>query len=139
MLRIERLLPAPPPSVWAAFTSEHGLAGWWWTHLPGTTYSVDLRIGGHYRIDCRAAGIGVHGEYLELAPMQRLVPTWIWVDDGVDGPRERIALTFRATPAGTSLVVEHDGARPDDAPAEAYRQGWSDVLDALETALSAGT
>jgi uncharacterized protein YndB with AHSA1/START domain len=45
-LTVDRVVPAAPPRAWATFTTEPRLAGWWWAHLPGTTYRVDARVGG---------------------------------------------------------------------------------------------
>ena len=39
-------------------------------------------------------------------------------------------------PGSTLLILRHTGPWPDDAPAENYRQGWDDTLDALEALLS---
>ena len=134
-LVIDRVLPAPPEQVWTAFTTEEGLAGWWWTHLPNTTYAVDLRVGGEYRIDSPSAGIGVHGAYVAIDAPRSFTASWIWVDDGTDGPAERIALTFAPDPAGTKLTITHDGPWTTSAPADAYRIGWTDTIDALEREL----
>jgi uncharacterized protein YndB with AHSA1/START domain len=136
-LTVSRVLPAPPDRVWPAWTTEQGLAGWWWTHLPGTTYEVDARAGGRYRISSPAAGIGVHGEYAIVDEPSCLTATWVWVDDGVDGPVERVTIRFAPHPSGTLLTIDHDGAWTAREPAEAYRQGWSDVIDALVQVLRA--
>lgn len=131
-LTVDRVVPGEPARVWVAFTTEAGLAGWWWAHLPGTTYRVDARVGGEYRITSAAAGIGVHGEYLALDEPNTFTATWVWVDDGVDGDMERITVTLAPHPAGTMLTIVHEGDWADDEPAKAYQQGWHDVLDALE-------
>lgn len=42
----ERVVAAPPPSVWAAWTSGEGIAAWW---EPAAT-NIELRIGGPFEI-----------------------------------------------------------------------------------------
>jgi uncharacterized protein YndB with AHSA1/START domain len=130
-LTVERVVPGTPARVWTAWTTVDGLAAWWWRHLPGTTYQVDARVGGHYRIDSPGAGIGVRGEYIEVSAPSRFAASWIWVDDGTDGDVENIVVTFDPHPDGTKLTITHTGPWTSDKPAEQYRQGWQDVLDAL--------
>lgn len=132
VLTVERILPGPPERVWTAWTTADGLAGWWWRHLPGTTYQVDARVGGQYRIENPAAGIGVRGEYTEVSAPHRFAASWIWIDEGTDGVVEHIVVTFDPHPDGTKLTVAHTGPRTTGQPVEQYRQGWTDVLDALD-------
>ena len=58
-LRLDRTIEAAPETVWAAWTTPSGLAAWWWDHWPSTTYAVDARVGGRYRIEAPEAGVGV--------------------------------------------------------------------------------
>jgi uncharacterized protein YndB with AHSA1/START domain len=136
VLTVERVLPGAPARVWTAWTTPEGLAGWWWRHLPGTTYQVDARVGGQYRIDSPPAGIGVRGEYTEVSAPHRFAASWIWIDDGIDGAVEHIVVTFDPHPDGTKLTIIHTGPWADEEPVEQYRQGWTDVLDALRAQLT---
>lgn len=130
-LDIERVFPGPPEQLWQAWTTEEGLARWWWHTWPDTRYEVIGGIGGGYRIDAGAHGIGVRGEYLEWEPPARLVFTWIWQTDGSDGDVERVEVTFTPTADGTRLALSHTGPWTEEASAANYRQGWDFVLDAL--------
>lgn len=131
-LTVERIIAAPPERVWAAWMTEQGLAGWWWKHLPGTTFAVDPRAGGRYRISSPTAGIGVRGEFLEVDEPKRFLATWIWLDDGVEGTLEHIDVTLVEHPQGTQLRIVHSGPWTSDEPVTAYVQGWNDTLLALD-------
>lgn len=134
-LTMTRTVAAPPEAVWRAWTTEQGLASWWWHTWPDTRYAIDATPGGSYRIEAADHGIGVRGEFLEVTPPHRLVFSWIWIDDGVeehspDGP-ERVTVTFTATGDGTRIDLLHTGPWTTTEPVENYRQGWDFVLDAL--------
>lgn len=130
-LTVERIVPGDVSRVWHAWTTAEGLAAWWWAHLSGTTYEVDARVGGTYRIENRAAGIGVRGEYREVEAPHRFAATWIWLDDGEDGEVEQLTVRFNEHPQGTAITVVHAGPWTSDEPMERYRVGWNDVMDAL--------
>jgi uncharacterized protein YndB with AHSA1/START domain len=131
-LRIERVVAAAPERVWDAWTTADGLVSWWWKFLPDTAVDVDARVGGDYRIVNVTAGIGVRGEYLELDPPARLRASWIWLDEGVEGPTEQLDVRFDAHPEGTLLRIEHSGPWTSDEPGRNYEQGWNDTLPALD-------
>jgi uncharacterized protein YndB with AHSA1/START domain len=131
-LTIERLVRASPDRVWAAWTTAEGLAGWWWTFLDGTTFEVDARVGGTYRIDSPGAGIGVHGEYLSIDAPREFAATWIWVDDGTDGALEHISVSFDDHPSGTRLTIVHEGPWTTREPMDGYERGWADTLSRLD-------
>lgn len=98
-LVIVRHVAAPPGRVWGLWTTTEGLAEWWWNFLPGTTYDVDLRVGGSYRIENPAAGIGVRGTFRVVDHERRLVATWVWLD----GTNEGRSSTSRS---GSSRTVQ---------------------------------
>lgn len=134
-LSMTRTVAAPPDVVWRAWTTEQGLASWWWHTWPDTRYSIDAVVGGSYRIDAADHGIGVRGEFLEVTPPHRLVFSWIWIDDGGDTgvaeEPERITVTFTPDGDGTRIDLLHTGPWTSTEPVENYRQGWDFVLDAL--------
>jgi hypothetical protein len=61
-LQVEQVVGADP-ARWAAWTSADSLRAWWWPQLPDTTYDVEARVGGGYRIWSERAAIGVRGEF----------------------------------------------------------------------------
>ena len=129
-LVITQAVDADPPATYAAFTSADALARWWWPHIPDTTYAVDARIGGSYEIRSEAAGIGVRGDFLELDEPRLIRMTWIWLDEGEDGPTEEVSITFSEIGDGTLVAVEHALAATSGDGSD-LRQGWDSVLDRL--------
>lgn len=135
LLTMTRTFAADRERVWAAWTTAEGLATWWWAHLPGTSYAVDLRVGGSYRIEATAAGFGVAGEFTRVDPPHALEMTWTWLDDGVPGAVEQVALAFTEVADGTRLDLVHTGPWTTPQPAEDYRTGWTQTMDALHDLL----
>jgi len=129
-ITIARTVAATPERVFAAWTDAEQLAAWWWPQLAGTTYDVDARPGGHYRIASPAIGATVTGTYTEVDPPRRLVFTWVWDDgDPEDVVEDTVVVTFEPEDAGTRVTVEHTSvAHVPDGGAE---QGWNDVMDRL--------
>ena len=130
-LRVERRIRATVDRVWSAWTTESGLATWWWAGWADTTYRVDLRRGGAYRIDAPTPGIAVWGEFLDIDAERRLEMTWRWEDDGGPGPVERVVVEFEQDDAETVVRVLHTGPWTTPEPANDYAQGWAHVLDRL--------
>jgi uncharacterized protein YndB with AHSA1/START domain len=137
-LRLTRVVAATLARVWEAWTTEEGLASWWWSHLPDTTYSVDLRPGGSYRIEAPGPGFAVTGEYLRIEEPHQLEMTWVWLDHGQRGDLEQVAVTFipEDDPSFTRIDIVHTGPWTTPEPAENYLLGWNFTLDQLETTLA---
>ena len=132
-ITISRTVAAPPDRAYAAWVEPERLATWWWPHLPDTTYEIDARPGGAYRIDSPTAGIGVRGTFTEVEPPRRLVYTWLWSGDGDEGDgvaEDVVDVLFEPDGAGRTVVtVRHtSSAHLEEGGA---RQGWSDVLERL--------
>ncbi|HET7430142.1 MAG TPA: SRPBCC family protein [Nocardioides sp.] len=130
-ITLTRTVPAPAEEVFAAWTDVDRLAAWWWPQLAGTTYAVDARPGGRYRIQSPAIGATVTGVYTEVDPPRRLAFTWVWQDEGEPGSavEDTVVVTFEPVDDGTRVTVAHTSvAHVPDGGAE---QGWGDVLDRL--------
>ena len=94
---------------------------------------ADVRPGGAYRIQAPAVGITLEGTYLEVDEPTRLSFTWTWRDADGDSEDEAVDLHLVGEHDGSTLLtIRHTGPWADDAPAENYRQGWGDTLDALD-------
>ena len=113
--------------MWRALTDPDAVAAWFWPPSFDTVVSVDLRVGGRYRIDGSAAGIAVSGEYLVVDAPHRLDFGWQW-----DGEVERtsVSLLLRGSAHNTVLVVRHNGFA-DAETRDRHDLGWSDCLDRL--------
>ncbi len=129
-ITITRLVPSSPDRVFTAWTEVDQLAAWWWPQLAGTTYDVEARVGGRYRIHSPALGATVTGVYTEVDRPSRLAFTWSW-DDGEPEAvvEDTVVVTFEPADGGTRVTVAHtSSAHMPDGGAE---QGWSDVMDRL--------
>jgi uncharacterized protein YndB with AHSA1/START domain len=130
-ITISRTVAAPADRVFDAWTDVTQLAVWWGPQLAGTTYDVDTRPGGRYRISSPAIGATVSGVFTEVDRPRRLAFTWLWADD--DEPEavveDTVVVTFEPEVDGTVVTVAHTSvAHEPDGGAE---QGWSDVMDRL--------
>lgn len=127
-LLITQEVPAPVEAVWAAWTEPDRLATWWWPMYADTTYDVDARVGGEYRIATASIGIGVHGRFTAVEPPHRLELTWTWEDGEDHGPEETVVVELSARDGGTLVTLQH---ATEAAGAADFRQGWTDCLARL--------
>ena len=132
-LRISRTFDAPVDRVWAAFTGADALAAWFWPERLGPTVTVDVRVGGQFRIAATAAGFAVSGTYREVMPPTRLVMTWRW--DGEDSD-SLVTIDLTAHGQTTDLELRHEQL-PSDESRDQHAHGWHDCLDRLPDWLSA--
>ena len=139
VLRLERLLDAPPERIFAAWTDPEILRRWWaampdWTTPEATT---DVRPGGAYRLSmCGTDGVvrTVVGEYLEVDPPRRLVYTWQWephAGQPVGDDVTVVTVDFLAEGAGTRVRLEQRGLANAEDRAR-HEHGWNGCLDNLE-------
>jgi uncharacterized protein YndB with AHSA1/START domain len=144
VLRVERLLDAPPERVFAAWTDPAVLRRWWaaepgWTTPEATT---DVRVGGRYRLsmqDTHGSVRTVAGEYLEVDPPRRLVYTWAWephADDAQPGEPTIVTVEFVPEGSSTRVVLEQRTFR-DAAQRDMHEHGWRGCLDNLDRVLVA--
>ncbi|GAB4063344.1 hypothetical protein GCM10028777_06200 [Angustibacter speluncae] len=122
-------VPAPPARVYRAWTDPDELRVWWWPQWPDTTYAVDVRVGGAYRIRSEAVGMGVHGVFTALDEPDRIVLTWVWEDGDALSAEDTVTVDLAAHDGGTLVTVTHDVTSAADA--DGYRQGWTDVMNRL--------
>ena len=130
-ITLSRVVAATPERVFSAWVDAEQLAAWWWPQLAGTTYDVDARPGGRFRIHGPAIGATVSGVYTEVDRPQRLSFTWVWQDEGEPetAVEDIVVVTFAPEGGGTLVTVAHtSSAHVPDGGAE---QGWNDVMDRL--------
>ncbi|MBL6937901.1 MAG: SRPBCC domain-containing protein [Alphaproteobacteria bacterium] len=133
-LTLVRRIRARPAIVFEALITAEGIAQWWGPDDgPVLIAEVDGWRGGRFRIRFRIADGSEHecyGEFLEVAPPERVRMSWRWVG-GVEDPGESVlAITLRATGEGTELTLTH-ALLADDASRESHEAGWSGALDKL--------
>jgi len=142
-LIISRLIAAPPPVVWNAWSVPENLAKWW---IPAPiecqVVTLDLRPGGGFVTRMREAGASdfqphVDGCFLEAIPNERLVFTTV-LTEGWQPAEPWLALTailtFEAQDGGTlySARVLHktpeDSAKHDEM---GFYEGWGTAIGQL--------
>lgn len=84
---LRRVFNAPRNLVFQAMTQPEHIRNWWGCKtFELTVCEIDFRVGGSYRLVQRAPDGQVHpfrGDYLEIAPPERLVQTFIYDVDGI--------------------------------------------------------
>jgi uncharacterized protein YndB with AHSA1/START domain len=130
-ITISRTVAATPERVFTAWTDAEELAAWWWPQLDGTTYDVDARPDGRFRIHSPGIGATVTGVYTEVAPPRRLVFTWRWEDEGEPEAaiEDTVVVTLEPDDGGTRVTVAHTSVA--HVPEGGAEQGWNDVMDRL--------
>ena len=135
-VRLHRVLRARPERVYKAFLDADAMAKW----LPpyGFTckvHQLDAKVGGTYRMSFTSFGTGhshsFGGEYLELAPGERLRYTDRFDDPNLPGEMVT-TVTLKAVSCGTELNVVQEGI-PAVIPAEMCYLGWQESLAQLAT------
>ena len=130
---LSRLIYAPAADVFAAWTDPEAM-GQWMSPWGSATASVDLRIGGSFRLVMADEHLSIEhtGEYRSIEPPKLLVFTW---RSEFTGLRDTL-VTLRLTEVGaheTELELTHEFAT--DAEASSHAGGWSQILTRLETFL----
>ena len=141
LLRVERSFNAPRQAVFDSWTSGEVLERWW---RPGPDWETpvaeaDVRVGGKLRIVMRSPDgeeIGGGGEYLEVAPPERLVFTWMWEGPQGDVGSQLVEVEFYDEGDGVTRVVVTNRGLRDEEERRSHREGWQASLDNLERVLA---
>jgi uncharacterized protein YndB with AHSA1/START domain len=133
-LEVRREFAAPPPEVYAAWTTPRRLQRWFRPSEGAAVQrvDVDLTVGGRFRIDLSTADgdpLTYSGVYRALAPPREL--EFSWTPYGRGDLEAVVTVTLEPAGAGCLLCLAHRGTSPE-AAAEEHRAGWEAVLDMLE-------
>ena len=146
---IARVLPAPRQRVFDAWTQPEHIMQWWGPHaFTGMQCEVDLRVGGHFRIDLRGPdGLDYpcEGVFHEIVVPERIVYTGIADDRHPCGsgipPHSRVTVSFdEMAPAETRLTIRARIASRELCDAivgGGFVPGWRDAFERLEAVLAA--
>ncbi len=131
IIRLHRVLRAPPERVYRAFLDADAMVKW----LPpngftGNVQLMDAKVGGTYKMSftnfttgkCHSFG----GTYLELVPHERIRYTDIFDDPNMPGEMQT-TITLKTVFCGTELSVVQEGI-PGAIPLEACYLGWQESL-----------
>lgn len=134
-VRLHRVLSASPEKVYKAFTDPLAMAAWLPPHgFLCTVHSMDVRIGGSYKMSFTNFGTGhshsFGGEYLEIIPNEFLKYTDTFDNPNLPGTMIT-TITLRKVLCGTELIAIQEGI-PDAIPLEMCYLGWQESLDKLK-------
>jgi len=136
-LRLERLIPAPPESLFALWTEPELLVTWWGPEgYEVSAHALDVRPGGRWWTTVRRRDGGsatMSGVYRVVDPPRHLVFTWGFEEDGRRGHETEVALTFEAVPGGTRLVLEQRLFETKESR-DTHHGGWSSSFEKLARA-----
>jgi uncharacterized protein YndB with AHSA1/START domain len=128
---VERVLPASPEEVYAAWTTPATLSRFMCPgEMTAPVVEADVRVGGRFRIVMRDAGRDTEhrGEYRVLEPGRRLVFTWASAATG--GAATLVTIELSPHEDGTRLVLVHEDLATEDVRGR-HRQGWTSIVDKL--------
>lgn len=147
-VRLTRVYAASRQEVFDAWTDSQALGQWFGTDSHKCKIEIlDVREGGEYRfrmipvgVDSDCAGNPEEdsvcaGKFVSIAPPERLVMTFSWVENGADIGETLLSIELFEVEGGTELVLTHERL-PDQALREAHASGWQGSLDNLQAYLS---
>jgi uncharacterized protein YndB with AHSA1/START domain len=137
-LEIRRVFEAPVAAVYAAWTQPEAIAHWMGPSddYGPTQATVDLRVGGRYRIVMNAPGGETHrvgGMFREIVPGRRLVYTWAW--ESTPERESEVTVEFRSSGDGCEIVLTHRRFFDSEAR-DRHAHGWNGCLARLARYLS---
>ena len=129
---------APVDRVFKAFTVAEEMMRWW----PSKVES-DPRTGGEfkYTFENNPEDAPTHtraGQYLEVAPNERI--SYPWIIPGME-PDTHVMVAFSAADSGTMVTVIHSGwpaVEEADEVFEMHDKGWAGFLQNLKIVLAGG-
>ncbi|HEY1960521.1 MAG TPA: SRPBCC domain-containing protein [Polyangiaceae bacterium] len=131
VLVVRRTIRADAETLFRAWTEPEQLRAWWGPRpVVCVGASVDLRVGGRYRIENGLPSGGVvvlEGEFLAIDAPRALSYTWRMGDD----PESIVRVRFEPRGAETEVIVTHEQIA-DERVRDSHAAGWSGCLDGLE-------
>ena len=143
-LRVSRTIHADAETLFRAWTDPEHLQQWWRQEGDGWAFggaSIDLRVGGRYRLGMTAPDGKQHvavGVYREIQRPVRLVFTWEWEDPAYRVGDTVVTVEFkRAGSHHTEVILTHERFA-DAARLGRHQEGWTELFNLLERAVSQG-
>jgi uncharacterized protein YndB with AHSA1/START domain len=134
VVRLHRVLRAPPERVYRAFLDPDAMAKWLPPHgYTGRVHHMDARVGGSHRMSFTNFGTGSShafgGRYVELTPHETIRYTDQFDDPGLPGEMQ-VTISLAAVACGTELTITQEGI-PPAIPLEFCYLGWQESLSLL--------
>ena len=147
-LRMTRFIRAPRDKVFAAFTTEAGLASWMGPRgMRVNAAQVHAEVGGAWQVEMQSRDgslFVVGGHFTALNRPASLAYTWQWKGEHnpMPGVETLVEIALHEKDGGTEMQMTHSGF-PAAAARDGHNQGWSSTFNRLSDALdpqgSAGT
>ena len=134
-IHVERVVPAPRPLVFRVSTVPEDLARWWGPkgfNIPSV--SVDLRVGGAYRITMQppeGERFVLSGEFRDVVAPERLEYTFNWEPPDPDDRETVVVFSLRDRGDFTEVAVDQ-GMFATEARRALHEGGWTESLERLE-------
>jgi uncharacterized protein YndB with AHSA1/START domain len=131
---LHRVIRAPAERIYRAFLDADAMSKWLPPHgFTGKVHHLEARVGGSYRMSFTNFATGhTHsfgGEYLELAPNERIRHTDRFDDPNLPGEMQT-TISLKPVSSGTERRVVQEGI-PSVIPIEACYLGWQESLALL--------
>jgi uncharacterized protein YndB with AHSA1/START domain len=144
---LHRVFDAPRELVFEMFTKPEHLAQFWGPKaMRNTACTVDLRVGGAFRVEVQGPDGTVYpatGAYREIVPPERIVYAATTADENPCGaglpPRSIVTISFADLGGKTRLTVHaqlQSHADVEAAIAGGFNAGWTDSFDRLADLLA---
>jgi len=141
-VRVSRVIRASADRLFDAWTDPQKLMHWWRQTDEGWSFgaaSVDLRVGGRYRLAMRGPDGQLHaavGEYRQIERPFLLVFTWDWEEATNRLGDTVVTVEFRdANGEGTEVLITHERFL-DRLRMGRHEQGWTELLTLLDRAIT---
>jgi uncharacterized protein YndB with AHSA1/START domain len=142
MLELKRVVPAPRPLVFRAFTEPGELAKWWGPRgFTSPSVEIDLRVGGPYRIAMQPPEgdlFYLTGEFRELDPPKRLAYTFRWEDPDPDDRETVVTVSLDDLGESTEVALVQ-GQFAAEHRLALHQEGWTDTLNRLAKLMASAT
>jgi uncharacterized protein YndB with AHSA1/START domain len=135
VLRLERVLPAPRETVYAAFSDPDVLAEWWGPHgftIPEIDFEPE--VAGRYRITMqppKGEVFYLNGEFREVDPPARLSYTFAWDPPAPDDRETTVTLELEDRGEQTAVHFTQGEFATEERHA-LHQGGWGDSFEKLE-------
>jgi uncharacterized protein YndB with AHSA1/START domain len=132
-LVVNRTFQAPIEKVFRAWTDPNELDRWF-SPVDDVTVSssVDLRVGGAYRIQINkndGTSFITSGTYREIQPPHRLVFTWNGACE-IEANETVVTIEFFSVGDSTQVTLTHQRFSNEEAR-DRHEHGWTGCLDRL--------
>jgi uncharacterized protein YndB with AHSA1/START domain len=136
---VQRVLPAPPDTVYGEWLDADGMMEWMCPRpVQPTGIHLDNRVGGNLGIQILDDGreMRITGHYLVLDRPNRIQFTWAVTGWEAASPDSVVTVILEPHGDDQTLMTIHH-ARLPEPEIESYNGGWAKVAEQLERSITA--